>query len=137
MAIWLSGGVSVASARTMGSAWRLILERSNKMGSNAYLIAIGKYSEKIKGHLAYNENFYECKDGTEVIVPISGASTQESSLNLAEACGCKLWDFETHKLDTEKMDPLAISMAVDFEYEYERVLALINAGFQFYFLPNG
>ena len=107
------------------------------MGSNAYLIAIGKYSEKIKGHLAYNENFYECKDGTEVIVPISGASTQESSLNLAEACGCKLWDFETHKLDTEKMDPLAISMAVDFEYEYERVLALINAGFQFYFLPNG
>lgn len=58
------------------------------------------------------------------------------SYELAEYFGVHPWDFNSHELDPALADVEKLSKS-DFSEELPKFLKLRDAGFKFYYLPNG
>jgi len=108
------------------------------MGMEAEIIAIGPFSRKIAGHMEYPaERYKDTREGVPVITHLftvyngSGASRK-----MAGCFGVEAWDFNQHHLDPVCADLETLREMFDAR-EVESFLALREAGFQFYFVPNG
>lgn len=107
------------------------------MGCNAEIIAIGPFSKKLIPVLGYSEEQRRgIAEGTTVITCVFGeCSGSTQSEKLAQCFGVGRWDLGRHMLNAAKAD---LTMLRDFdEHSTENFLALREAGFQFYFMPNG
>src|SRR5262245_54407241 len=102
---------------------------------NAEVIAIGPYIDVIADHLEYPREYYsQTRPGRTVLVKVFEAVTSEQSCRLAVLVGASVWDFNTHELDPAKADLEALFSEFD---GVDKFKALREAGFRFYYLPNG
>lgn len=108
------------------------------MGLDAEVYAIGKFSRAIKDYLDYPAEFYkDMREGIQVFVFVFEAFTSSQSYALAEAFGASAWDFNTHKLDPDKADLQKLKDAEFDDTDITQFLKLRDAGFEFYYRPNG
>lgn len=110
------------------------------MGMDAELLAIGKFSREIAKHLDYPESFYsDIPEGSLIITGVCNCVTTRGSELLAEALGISPWRFEEHcnigRLTTVDLDKMR--EAVENPSRVDDFIALREAGFHFYYLPNG
>ncbi len=108
------------------------------MGMAAEIIAIGPFSKRIVKHLEYsNELYTNVKEGAkiaQIIFSIDSGSIQ--SHKLAKAFNIDPWNFDQHHLNPHEAN-LTILEELFSPKEVEDFVALRNAGFDFFFLPNG
>lgn len=108
------------------------------MGMAAEVIAIGPFSKDIVNNLEYPKELYaNVKDGTKIaqnVFSIDSGSTE--SQKLAKAFKIDPWNFNQHLLNSHQAD-LNLLKELFSEEEVEDFVALRNAGFDFFFLPNG
>ena len=108
------------------------------MGCNAEIIAIGPFSKKLIPALGYGEEQYRgVADGATVITRVfdtCGGSTE--SEKLARCFGVGRWDLGRHVLDASRADLDMLRREFD-EGWTEDFLTLRDAGFHFYYMPNG
>ena len=118
------------------------------MGMNAEIIAIGPFSKSISKHLDYApERYKKTIDGSIITVHLFGF-TQGSSLStiFGNCLGITdPWDFNQHKVNSEKIDFEAINKLlmnycgqdVNLFSDLESLKILNEKGFEFHFRPNG
>lgn len=121
------------------------------MGMNAELMAIGPFSVKVSAYLDYPMEYWMrprmpegMPEGYPVITTLVVCLTTDQSYELAKACGCEAWNFATHKLDANNFNRDGVAEIgcrsgswASEEYALEALDALINAGFEFYYRPEG
>ena len=104
----------------------------------AEIIAIGPFSKGIVKHLEYsNELYSNVKEGTKIaqnVFSIDSGSTE--SHKLAKAFKIDPWNFNEHHLNPHEADLNLLEELFSPE-EVEDFVVLRNAGFDFFFLPNG
>jgi hypothetical protein len=107
------------------------------MGCDAEIIAIGPFSTQIVPALGYPEEQYRgVAEGTRVIAFVFEASGSTESEKLARCFGVGRWELGRHVLDPSCADLETLRRDFD-ERGTEHFLALRDAGFQFYYMPNG
>lgn len=110
----------------------------SEMGMSAEIMAMGPFSRSIVRYLEYPEDFY--KDTREGVVVLRRLFTvyegSGTSRKLATCFGIEAWDFNQHHLDPMRVDLDTIREMFDVR-DVCAFLALRDAGFQFYFIPNG
>ncbi len=107
------------------------------MGCDAEIIAMGPFSTRIVSALGYPEEYYrEVSDGTTVIASVFGASGSTESEKLARCFGVGRWDLGRHVLDPSRADLETLRRDFD-ERSTKDFLTLREAGFKFYYMPNG
>lgn len=107
------------------------------MGCDAEIIAIGPFSKTLVSALGYPEEQYRgVADGATVITCVFGAFGSTESEKLARCFGVGRWDLGRHELDASKADLETLRRDFD-EPGTNHFLALREAGFQFYYMPNG
>jgi hypothetical protein len=107
------------------------------MGCDATIIAIGPFSRSIASALGYLEEQYrEVAEGATVITCVFEASGSTQSEKLSQCFGVGRWDLGRHVLDASRADLSTLRRDFD-EGATEDFVALREAGFQFYFMPNG
>ena len=108
------------------------------MGCNAEIIAIGPFSKRLIPALGYGEEQYRgVADGMTVITCVFGdRSGSTESEKLAQCFGVGRWELGRHVLDAARADLATLRRDFD-EQSTEHFLTLREAGFQFYFMPNG
>jgi hypothetical protein len=107
------------------------------MGCDAEIIAIGPFSKKSIPALHYPEEQYRgVAEGTTVITYVFYAMGSTESEKLARCFGVGRWDLGRHALDASKADLETLARDFD-ERGKEHFLTLREAGFQFYYMPNG
>ena len=107
------------------------------MGCDATIIAIGPFSRRIASALAYPEEQYrEVAEGATVITCVFTAFGSTQSEKLSQCFGVGRWDLGRHALDASRADLKALRLEFD-DRDTEQFLTLREAGFQFYFMPNG
>jgi len=115
------------------------------MGMDAQLVAFGPYSPAVKNYLEYANNYYaETKPGTLVFACCVFCVTTAQSKDLARALGVGPWDFNQHHfpvLSQQQIQAVAALTADWYDDEgplvIERLTALSDGGFQFFYLPQG
>lgn len=111
------------------------------MGMDAYIVAIGPYSEQIADHLCYSRGHYAgIPEGRPIVTELFHCPTTGTSVDLAAAFGVDAWDMGSHHLDPHWVDNRALAGVAEesgFEDSISDFLALRDAGFEFYYLPNG
>lgn len=113
------------------------------MGLDADVIGIGKFVPEIAGILDYRADYYiDTKPGTTVLTTVFSCNTSNNSFLLAGALGVELWDFETHKIDLNKINQSALLKWTQHQADAEPqdIIDFYNLalhGFEFYFRPNG
>ncbi len=114
------------------------------MGMYAEILAIGKFNSDLAEHLEYSDYYYKnTRDGAPIIEHLFGIVEGSSlSREFANLLGVSdPWDFNQHKLDTQKFDKAGLKLFVeiydDYDYDLDKLNVLIDAEFEFYFLPNG
>jgi hypothetical protein len=110
----------------------------------AEVIGIGPFSKDIIEYLEYSEICYENTNaGAIVTVRLFGigegtAVSQEFAKCLGISNG---WDFNQHKIDSSKVNRSAllefVSRYTDYDEDAGSMIALLEKGFEFHFLPNG
>jgi hypothetical protein len=107
------------------------------MGCDAEIIAIGPFSKRLVPALGYQEEQYRgVAEGATVITCVFGAFGSTESEKLAQCFGVGRWDLGRHVLDAARVDLATLRRDFD-EHGTEDFLALREAGFQFYYMPNG
>jgi len=111
------------------------------MGMDAELIAIGKFKKSIAWNLEYPKAFYEdTPEDSEIITHVFSCGTSDASKELASMLGIDPWKFEEHKVDLGRVD---FGGLADFCLEHgvnqlwADFNALKEAGFTFWYMPNG
>ncbi|MEM6782925.1 MAG: hypothetical protein AAF624_04220 [Bacteroidota bacterium] len=106
------------------------------MSLDAQVIAIGPFLPALVDCLDYPARFYEkVPPGTTVICTVFQGLTNEGSTQLAEALGFRPFDLGKHAIGLDGVDDERLRM---FDLDaFERFDRLREAGFQFYYLPNG
>jgi hypothetical protein len=108
------------------------------MGMAAEIIAIGPFSSSIVEHMEYPADFYrETRAGVPVLrrlFTVYQGSTV--SREMAACFGIEAWDFNQHHLNPMRADVEKLRTMFDAR-DADAFLALRDAGFQFYFMPNG
>lgn len=106
---------------------------------DAELLAIGKFSKTIAEYLDYPKNYYDdTPEGAIIITRVVNSTTTIGSEDLAAAFGIDPWKFEQHcELDAINADLFLLQEAVEDPLSVEVVKALREAGFKFYYMPNG
>jgi hypothetical protein len=103
----------------------------------AEVIAIGPFSSKIVEFLDYSPNYYsKVSEGAIVLATLITCVGTSQSEEIAAALGFSAWDFNAHHVDLERIDRDLLFEAFDTD----RLIAfdaLVEAGFSFYFRPNG
>ena len=109
------------------------------MGMDAELYAIGKFSKKIVSYLQYPSRFYDdIPEGAEIITYVCGCSNSDGSRSLAQALGIEPWAFEQHcNIPNNLVDLQLMRESIENEDNVDNFIALRDAGFKFYYLPNG
>lgn len=110
------------------------------MGMNAELLGIGRVTESVLDNLEYpaeyyKNNLYEIII-TSVISPCVGSS---QSREFAECLGINPWDFGEHYITNEEAKKIHTEYLFDVvsDEDLEDFMVLRDAGFGFYFRPNG
>jgi hypothetical protein len=108
------------------------------MSMEAEVVAVGSFSRSIAGHLEYPKEKYEStRDGVPVLrILFHVHSGTRPSVELASCFGIEPWDFNQHHVDPMRADVEKLGQMFDAE-EVRAFLALRDAGFQFYYMPNG
>jgi hypothetical protein len=107
------------------------------MGCDAEVIAIGPFSKKIVSALGYaGEQYQGVAEGATVITTVFEAFGSTESEKLSRCFAVGRWELGRHVLDSSKADLGTLRRDFD-ERSTEQFLALREAGFQFYFMPNG
>ena len=107
------------------------------MSMDSVIVGIGKFRKEIAGHLDYPDQFYiGVKDGTPIITTVFVANTTRESRVLAECFNILPWDFNTHSSLSDNPDFEMLRKLFDAG-EVDHYLALKEAGFQFFYQPNG
>ncbi len=107
------------------------------MGCGAQIIAIGLFSRNLVPALEYPEEQYRgIPEGATIITFVFEAFGSTQSEILAQCFGVGRWDLGRHVLDASKADLATLRRDFD-ERSAENFLALREAGFQFYYMPNG
>jgi hypothetical protein len=107
------------------------------MGCDAEVIAIGPFSKEIVPALGYPaEQYRGVPEGATVITTVFEAFGSTQSEKLSQCFGVGRWDLGRHVLDASKANLSTLRREFD-EQGAEQFLALREAGFQFYFMPNG
>jgi hypothetical protein len=106
------------------------------MGCDGEVIAIWPFSKTIVSALGYPEEQYRgVAEGATVITTVFEAFGSTQTEKLSQCFGVGRWDLGRHVLDASKTDLRTLR---DFdERGTEQFSALRDAGFQFYFMPNG
>jgi hypothetical protein len=108
-----------------------------RMGCDAEIIAIGPFSKKLIPALGYPEEQYRAvAEGATVITGVFEAFGSTESEKLAQCFGVGRWDLGQHLLDPLRADLETLRRDFD-ERGTEDFLALREAGFRFYYMPNG
>lgn len=126
------------------------------MGMTAEILAVGLFQPELAKHLSFPEEFYAATQaGAPVIRSLFHCCASSESRALAECFGIDPWDFSQHKLDPyrvntfvllsnspngfvwfgDKLQP--VTWSFDITAEWQKFVAFREAGFDFYFLPNG
>jgi hypothetical protein len=107
------------------------------MGCDAEIIAIGPFSKRLVPALGYPAEQYQgVADGATVITCVFCAFGSTESEKLAQCFGVGRWELGRHVLDAARADLVTLGRDFD-ERDTEHFLALREAGFQFYYMPNG
>ena len=108
------------------------------MGMNAEIVGIGTFRRAIVPYLQYPEAFYaNTREGVHIIDTIFYVETGSTeSRRLASCFGIDPWDFNQHEFDGTKADLTSLRELFSDE-EVRRFVGLREAGFKFFFLPNG
>ena len=108
------------------------------MACSAEIIAIGPFARKLIPALGYGADQYrDVADGTTVIACVFGeCGGSNESEKLAECFGVGRWDLGRHVLDASKANLEMLRHNFDLDCT-ENFVALREAGFQFYYMPNG
>jgi hypothetical protein len=107
------------------------------MGCDAEIVAIGPYSKSIVPALCYPEEQYRAvAEGATVITCVFEAFGSTESEKLARCFGVGRWDLGRHVLDASQADLETLRREFG-ERDAEDFLTLREAGFQFYYMPNG
>ena len=108
------------------------------MSMEAEVIAIGPFSLKVAGFMEYPpEHYLDTRDGVSVLrVLFHVYNGTNVSMEMASCLGVQAWDFNTHHLNPSVADIDKLRQMFDAT-EVDAFLALRDAGFQFYFMPNG
>ncbi|RKH89779.1 hypothetical protein D7Y21_09285 [Corallococcus sp. AB045] len=111
------------------------------MGMYGEVLGIGPFHRELVPFLQQPEAWHwDTREGAIIVVPVFSAPEGSSrSRALAECLGADPWDFNTHALDPWRADVDALKQ---FEqpgeaHRLECFLRLRDAGFSFYFQPNG
>lgn len=113
------------------------------MGMAASILAIGPFSREIIHALPYSTSHYaETRLNVRVIATnLFQVSGNDASRQLAACLGISdAWDFNQHPIDPANVDLEAIRAFLDpHEYwrDFKHFPLLVEAGFEFYFQPNG
>lgn len=103
----------------------------------AEVIAIGPFSDSIADCLSYDRGLYSgTRPGAVVLTRLFQCNSTDYSLTLAECFGIDPWDFNQHVLTASPVNPDLLTAAFGPE-ELSRFDRLRDAGFAFYFAPNG
>jgi hypothetical protein len=108
------------------------------MAMEAEVVAIGNFSSNIAAYLEYSEERYrDTREGVPVLTVLFHVyNGTNASMEMASCFGVDAWDFNTHHLNPANANVDKLRRMFDAK-EVEAFLALRDAGFQFYFMPNG
>ena len=108
------------------------------MGLDAELIAVGPFSRSLLPAMEYPADFYaDVPEGATIVCNVFFALTSAGSHLLARAFGVGALELGRHALGTApEADVAALFAAEEFAEQVPAFLALREAGFQFYYLPN-
>jgi hypothetical protein len=107
------------------------------MGCDAEIIGIGPFAERLIPALGYPaEQYHGVAEGATVITCVFEAFGSTESEKLAQCFGVGRWDLGRHVLDSSRADLATLRRDFD-EKSTEDFSALREAGFKFYFMPNG
>ncbi len=114
---------------------------------SAEILAIGPFSESIADALSYPAHYYEhTQAGTTVLTTLfSYLPGSSSSREFAGLLGISdPWDFNQHRIDPSRVELDALKRyfatlqdGEQYVEELTQFARLRDAGFEFYFLPNG
>lgn len=111
------------------------------MGMYGEVLGIGPFRRELVPYLQQPFEWHESTREGSVIVVRVFASPEGStrSRELAHCVGAEAWDFNTHALDPWRVDVEAVRRFLypDEEHQLKCFLELRDAGFEFYFMPNG
>ena len=113
------------------------------MGAEAELIAVGPYSVAVDHYMDYAD-YDGTPNDSKVICTVFKHTTALGSRALAEALKIDLNDYSTHWLDSATVKELFNGETLQFYLEafpveksgVTMLLALADAGFEFYFRPE-
>jgi hypothetical protein len=107
------------------------------MGCDAEIIGIGPFSKRLIPALGYPEEQYRgVAEGSTVITCVFCAFGSTESEKLSQCFGVGRWDLGRHVLDASRADLATLRRDFD-EQSTEHFMTLREAGFQFYYMPNG
>lgn len=113
------------------------------MGLNAYVLCIGNFSKEIDDCLFYGAEFYEdTEPGRTVITHKLHCNTNEQSNQLAEVLGCEVWDFNTHRINNQRINwPALYDISDTADWNEKAAISefhrLLRVGFMCIYMPNG
>jgi hypothetical protein len=111
------------------------------MGLASKIIVIGKLKHMPEDVLDYSLDFYQyINPETKVFGTIYRACTSAQSRELATLCGCRVWDFDKHKLSLEQIELTQLTSDVPYHHleEISRHLHhCLSANMDVWFLPEG
>lgn len=107
------------------------------MGLDAQVIAIGPFSQAIAGSTEYGPELYEgVAEGTTIVTNVFIGGHSSASHFLAKCFGVGAWEVGKHELNPELADIESL-LASDFAEDVPKFIEFRDAGFKFYYLPNG
>lgn len=106
------------------------------MGMQAKIMAMGRFCIEVANCLDYKRDLYPTGDYGVITTPICVNSTALSE-QLAKAFGINPWDFSQHYLSHGFEVNLDLLREIVDEEQVEKFLALREARFKFFFLPEG
>jgi hypothetical protein len=108
------------------------------MGMSAEVLAIGPFQQRLLPFLDQPpERHATTREGAMLVVSVFEAFEGSTrSRELAACVGVEPWDFKTHVFDPWRAD-LAALRASHAAHRVERFIRLREAGFEFFFRPNG
>lgn len=111
------------------------------MGMSGEVVGIGPFRRELVPYLQQPEAWHQgTREGSVIVVPVFSAPEGSTrSRELAGCMGAEAWDFNTHAIDPSRVDVEALRrfLAYEGEHPLECFLRLRDAGFEFFFQPNG
>ncbi len=107
------------------------------------VLAIGPFKRKLVSHYEYASDRYEStRESAPIVTRLFGIEEgNRVGGDVAAALGVSdIWDFNQHRIDTAKIDFVALRSAVaglPYGKDVEALQAFSSEGYDLYFLPNG